>query len=106
MPARSKAILARASRVNRRDGPIFLIIENDPEIRKLGLGPRMASNRQARIGEDYYQAAPEEATAAFHARLRKMVRGQGGPPFPFILLGHPSNIEPLKEPSYSPTVPN
>jgi hypothetical protein len=44
----------------------------------------------------YHKAAPSESTEAFQARLRKIVRDRGKP-FGFIILGDPSNIEPLKE---------
>jgi hypothetical protein len=94
----SKSLLARARKLNRQDGPLFLTIENDPEARRLGLP--MASDREALIGEDRHQAAPDESTKDFHARLRKLVCDRGKP-YGFIILGHPSNIEPpTKAPPY------
>ena len=52
------------------------------------------------IGKDYYVAAPDDPTEAFHGRLRKIAQECGA--F-FIKLGHPENIKPLKEaPPYPP----
>jgi hypothetical protein len=94
MTARSKSLLARARRLNRQYGVILLTIEGDPEIRKLGLGLRMASNRQAMIGQDHFEAHPDEPVKAFHARLRKIAQDRGAR---MVMLDHPSNVEPLKE---------
>ena len=89
--SRSKSLLARARRLNRSEGPIFLVIQNDPEIQRLRL--LMASNRQAMIGMDHYEAAPDETTEAFHARLRKLAQARGAR---MVELGHPSNaLRPL-----------
>ena len=59
---RAKLLLARARRLSRQDGVILLTIEGDPEIRKLGLGLRMASNRQAMIGGDHFYARKHPAS--------------------------------------------
>jgi hypothetical protein len=88
-------------RLNRQDGPIFLTIIGDPEVRKLRhegrLGPfSMASPRHAMIGQDYYEAAADESVEAFHERLKQIARECGA--F-FINLGHPENAEP---PAYPP----
>jgi hypothetical protein len=89
--SRSKSVLARARRLNRSEGPIFLTIEGDPEVQKLRL--LMASNRQAMIGTDHCEAAPDETTEAFHARLRKLAQARGAW---MVQLGHPSNaLRPL-----------
>jgi hypothetical protein len=65
MTTKGKTLLARARRRSRQDGVLLLTIEGDPEIRKLGLGLRMASNRQAMIGRDHFEAAPGESTESF-----------------------------------------
>jgi hypothetical protein len=89
--SKSQSLLAIARRLNRSEGPIFLTIENNPEVQKLRL--LMASNRQAMIGRDHYEAAPDETTEAFHARLRKLAKARGAW---MVQLGHPSNaLRPL-----------
>ena len=76
--ARTKSLLTRARRLSRQDGGVFLLtIEGDPEVRKLGLGFRMASCRQAMIGGDHFEAAPDESTESFHWRLRKIAKERG-----------------------------
>jgi hypothetical protein len=95
MPRRSKSILARASKLRSESEPLRLTIEGNPEWRRLGI--RMASDREAMVGGDYYVALDSESTKAFHARMKSIARARGGPPFAFVFLGHPSNIEPLQE---------
>ena len=61
-------------RLNRQDGPIFLTIIGDPEVRKLRhegrLSPfSMASPRHAMIGQDYYEAAAQTDLPAIFASL-------------------------------------
>ena len=105
MPPNEKTMLAKARQLNREVGPILLTIEGDPEVRKLqylGLLPQgaMASAREAMIGDAYYAADAGETTGDFHARLKQVARERGTL---MILLGHKSNIEPLRAaPPYMP----
>jgi hypothetical protein len=92
MSSRSKPILARASRLGQDVGPLLIVIENNPEPRRLGIP--MASNREATLGGDHYQALDSESTKTFHARLRAIARERGAR---MVILGHESNIEPLQE---------
>ena len=85
-------------RLSRRERPVF-ILENDPEVRRrqwLGLLPPdvMTSDREALVGGAYHQAAPDEATGAFHERMLDIAREQnvhvisvGYPPYPQTQTG-------------------
>ena len=105
MSSRSKALLARARKLRRQDGPIFLTIVGDPEVGRsqhIGLLPALSDGEQPR-GDD------REGLLRGGAR-----RDHGGLPWAaeevtqecgafFIKLGHPENIKPLKEaPPYPP----
>jgi hypothetical protein len=76
--------------MRRQTGPIFMVMVGDPEVRRLKdmgqLAPlAMVSDREGMIGRDYYAAAPDETTEAFHARLKQIARECDA--F-FIMLGH------------------
>lgn len=98
-------MLERARRLGQDGEPYFLIIEGDPEIKRLqflGQLPQgaMASDREAMIGEDYYAAGADETTEAFHARMCAAAKQCGALN---VSLGHKSNITPPKEAApYSP----
>ena len=100
MTAKGRSMLARARRLNaQRGGPRLLTIIGDPEIRRLKnkglLAPMaMASNREAMVNGDLYAAEADESTKAFHARMLKIAEGRGA--F-WVCLGHPVNVEPMKE---------
>ena len=54
-------------RLNRQEEPFFLTIQGDPEVRRLqhfGL-LRMASDREAMTGHDYYAAGPVRRLRSF-----------------------------------------
>jgi hypothetical protein len=87
--SRSKSLLARARRLNHKDGPIFLTIVGDPECVRLGLP--MASNREAIIGEDHFEAASDEPVESFHERMRNIAQERGAR---VVMLGHPENVRP------------
>jgi cyclopropane fatty-acyl-phospholipid synthase-like methyltransferase len=67
MASRSKSLFARARKLNRQDGIVFVQIIGDPD-------QRMTSPRIASIGNNHYEAAPDETTEAFHAGMRKVGR--------------------------------
>ena len=99
-------LLARKQRLNaQRGGPRLLTISGDPEIRKLKdlgkLAPgAMGSDREAMIGPDHFEAAPDEPTKAFHSRMLKIA---GDRAVLWVDLGHPDNNKPMvKAPPYPP----
>jgi hypothetical protein len=101
-------------RLNRQTGPFFFQIVGDPEIRRLKdfglLAPlAMGSDRTAMVGTAYFEAAPNEPTSAFHARMGKIALDlsarKGG--LPIINVGHPDNIKPPRwAPTYPPPTPD
>jgi hypothetical protein len=89
--AKTRSLLARARWLNHKDGPIFLTIVGDPECVRLGLP--MASNREAMIGEDHFEAAPDEPVESFHERMRNIAQERGAR---MVMLGHPENVRPQR----------
>jgi hypothetical protein len=107
MSLRSKAILARARRLNQEIGPRLITWENNPEVRRLQhlglLRPlSMASAREALIGRDHHVAL-DETTEMFHDRLRALAKERGAL---MVILGHESNAVPPREaPPYPVAAP-
>jgi hypothetical protein len=106
--------MRRLERGSGAGGPMLLIIEGDPELRRLQwlgkLPPgSMGSEREAMIGHDVLSISPRddihfvalqgETTAEFHARLKQIARERG---LNLILLGHPSNLVEPQEPQSHP----
>ena len=92
-------MLERARRLGQDGEPYLLIIEGDPEIRRLqwlGQLPQgaMASDREAMVGHAYYVAGADETTGAFKVRMIEIAKACDALN---ISLGHPSNAAPLRE---------
>jgi hypothetical protein len=51
----------------------------------------MASNREAIIGEDHFEAASDEPVESFHERMRNIAQERGAR---VVMLGHPENVRP------------
>lgn len=78
MSLRSKAILTKARRLSGAERPVIMIVGNPDVGRLQWLGKisadAMVSERECLIGEEVFEAEPDETIKAFHARMCRTAR--------------------------------
>lgn len=79
--SRSKAILARARRLNGSSRPVIML-HNSPEVRRLQwtgvlASDVMMSERECMIATEVFAAEPEEPTKDFHRRMCRIAGERG-----------------------------
>ena len=82
MGRRSKGLLDRTERLPSAASPAIVMIFGNPEVGRLqwiGRIPAgvMTSEREAVIGEEYFEAEPGEGVGHFHARICDIARERG-----------------------------